>query len=202
MSNEESGVTTTQAHDEILRSTVRLARLSFSAAAASVFLYDHERHLLVFEASSGVGEDQLIGVAIPPDRGIAGWVANTGEPIVIHGVSDDERFDRGFAADTGLVPDIIMAAPLEHDGEILGVLEVLDPKLDVVGDMVAIDLLTELANQSCAALSLLLADRRARAHRQDQSGPLAQLTAMLESADPRREAAVTDLLTAVAKLIA
>jgi signal transduction protein with GAF and PtsI domain len=190
-----------KAHDEILRSTVRLARLSFSAAAASVFLYDQERDALVFEASSGVGEDRLLGMAIPSDRGIAGWVANTGEPIVIRGVSDDDRFDRAFAAGTGLVPDVIMAAPVEHEGEILGVLEVLDPKLDIIGEMAAIDLLTELANQSCAALSLLLADRRARARQSDLSGPIAALSALLEGADARREAAIGDLIVAIGKLV-
>lgn len=192
---------TVKAHDEILRSTVRLARLSFNAAAASVFLYDHERDALVFEASSGVGEDQLIGVAIPPDCGIAGWVANTGEPIVIRGVADDERFDRDFAAGTGLVPDVIMAAPIEHNGDILGVLEVLDPHLEMVGDIVAIDLLTELANQSCAALSLLLADRKARERQANVTGPIAALASILEGADERREAAVNDLITAVARLV-
>ncbi|GHJ42812.1 hypothetical protein Cs7R123_01540 [Catellatospora sp. TT07R-123] len=187
-------------HDEILRSTVRLARLSFSAAAASVFLYDTERDALVFEASSGEGEDMLIGLAIPSDRGIAGWVANTGEPLVIRGVRDDERFDRAFAAETGLVPDTIMAAPIEHNGEVLGVLEVLDPSLEAIGDLVAIDLLTELANQSCAALCLLLADRR-RARQAEATGPLAALGALLEGADPRREAAVGELIAALTKLV-
>ncbi len=190
-----------KAHDEILRSTVRLARLSFNAAAASVFLYDHERDVLVFEASSGPGEDRLLGLTLPPDRGIAGWVANTGEPIVIRGVAEDSRFDRDFAAGTGLVPDVIMAAPIEHEGDILGVLEVLDPNLSTVGEIMAIDLLTELANQSCAALSLLIADRRSRAQRDDRTGPFAVLAHLLDGADPDREAAVNELVAAVAKLV-
>lgn len=190
-----------KAHDEILRSTVRLARLSFNAAAASVFLYDHERDVLVFEASSGPGEDRLLGLTLPPDRGIAGWVANTGEPIVIRGVADDARFDRDFAADTGLVPDVIMAAPIEHEGDILGVLEVLDPNLSTVGEIQAIDLLTELANQSCAALSLLIADRRSRARQSDSTGPFAVLANMLDGAGPDKEAAVNDLVAALARLV-
>ncbi len=190
-----------KAHDEILRSTVRLARLSFNAAAASVFLYDHERDVLVFEASSGPGEDRLLGLTMPPDRGIAGWVANSGEPIVIRGVAEDRRFDRDFAAGTGLVPDVIMAAPIEHEGDILGVLEVLDPNLVTIGEIMAIDLLTELANQSCAALSLLIADRKARARQSDSTGPFAALATLLDGADPQREAAVNDLVAALARLV-
>lgn len=193
--------TTVKAHDEILRSTVRLARLSFAAAAASVFLYDNARDALVFEAASGVGEDRLLGVELPASHGIAGWVANTGEPIVIRGVAEDTRFDRGFATETGLVPDVILAAPIEHQGDILGVLEVLDPQLEMVGELVAIDLLTELANQSCAALSLLLADRRARARQSEANGAVAQLLSVLDRSDERQEAAVHDLIGALARLV-
>jgi signal transduction protein with GAF and PtsI domain len=190
-----------RAHDEILRSTARLARLSFSASAASIFLYDQERDALVFEASSGVGEDRVLGITISPEKGIAGWVASTGEPLIVRGVGDDERFDRDFAAKTGLVPDVIMAAPVEHEGEILGVLEVLDPRLDLIGDMVAIDLLAELANQSCAALWLLIADRKARARQADAEGPVMQLATLLDSLEPDREAAVQELIAALTKLV-
>ncbi|WP_129843481.1 GAF domain-containing protein [Streptomyces sp. RFCAC02] len=191
----------TATHDEILRSTVRLARLSFAASAASVCLYDQESQELVFEASSGEGEDRLIGVAIPADHGIAGWVAGTGEPIVVRGVADDERFNRDFAAGTGLVPDTILAAPIEHDGDVLGVLEVLDPRLDGIGELSAIDLLTELANQSCAALALMLADRRARARRAEVSGVVTRFAALVDRVGPEKEDAVEDLVDALTKLL-
>ncbi|MET7333179.1 GAF domain-containing protein [Nonomuraea sp. NPDC005650] len=146
-------------HDEILRSTVRLARLAFSAAAASVFLFDKHRDALVFEAASGAGEDRLMGVALPCDQGIAGWVLNTAETIIVRDVREDPRFDSEFAAGTGYVPNEIMAAPLELEGEPIGVLEVLDPRLEHYGDTTAIDLLTELAQQACSALSLVVAAR-------------------------------------------
>lgn len=189
------------AHDEILRSTVRLARLSFSADAASLSLIDHDRGTLVFEAASGAGEDTLINRSIPADRGLAGWVVNTGEPILIRGAAEDARFDRDFASATGLIPDVIMATPVEHDGDILGVLEVLEPRLDAVGDMAAIDILTELANQSCAALSLLIADRRERARRTEDTGAFRQLSRILAHAGPGRESAVEEMLTAMARLV-
>lgn len=192
---------TVDLYDEILRATARLARLSFSAAAASIFLYDQQEQVLRFEACSGVGEDQLIGTTIPPDRGIAGWVANTGEPVVVAQVSEDERFDREFAIETGLVPDTIMAAPVEHRGEILGVLELLDPKLETVGSMVAIDMLCELANQSGAALSLVLTGRRERERRTDPAGALARLSRLLDRVDADQQATVDQLVSAIDRLV-
>ena len=146
-------------YDDILRSTVRLARLTFSAAAASVFLYDGSRQQLVFEASSGAGEDRLVGAAVPADRGIAGWVFHSGETVIVDEVATDPRFNLEFAAGTGYVPRSVMAAPLEFEDTPIGVLEVLDPARDRFGDMTAIDLLTELAVQSAGALSLLVAVR-------------------------------------------
>ena len=62
-----------QVHADLLRSTVRLARVVFGAAAASIFLYDPDRDALVFEAASGHGEDQVVGadpaVREPPRAG-------------------------------------------------------------------------------------------------------------------------------------
>lgn len=189
-----------RAYDAILRSTVRLARLSFGAVAASVFLMDSDRDELVFEASSGEGEDKLMGMAIPADSGVAGWVVNTGETLIVRGTDQDQRFNKSFAEQTGYVPDVLLAAPLEHEGAIIGVLEVLDPKLDDFGDIAAMDLLSELANQSCAALSLLLEDRsrRRRDHGTVEAGDLARL---LERTTPQQSAAVTDLISAIVRLV-
>lgn len=143
------------AYEESLRSTVRLARLSFTSAAASVFTYDEARNVLVFEAASGAGEDTIIGVEVPADQGIVGWVASTGEPILLREVASDSRFSMETAAGTGYIPDTIMAMPLIHQGEIIGVMEVLDPKLDRIDDIAALDLLAELASQAAMLLSLL-----------------------------------------------
>lgn len=187
--------------DEILRSTVRLARLAFAAAAASVFVRDEENGTLVFEASSGIGEDRLVGVTIPGDHGIAGWVATTGEPMIVRGVAEDTRFDRGFAESTGLVPDVIMAVPMEHAGEILGVLEVLDPKVTGIGDLDAMDLLTELANQSGAVLKLSLS-RRPGTRQRPAGDPVERIVASVRRLGGRRAEAATALLEAVADLLA
>ncbi|MFI6484533.1 GAF domain-containing protein [Nonomuraea sp. NPDC050663] len=181
------------AHTEVMRSTVRLGRLTFSAAAASIFLYDERRDQLIFEASSGEGEDRLLGLTIPPGHGVAGWVFQTGETVVCD-VSDDPRFDREFAARTGYVPETLMAAPLELDEHIIGVLQVLDPALDRFGELAAIDLLTELANQLAITLALVTAIRGR------EVTPLHRL----ESALSRTEApvsAVDELLDALGKFV-
>ncbi|WP_405164446.1 GAF domain-containing protein [Nocardia sp. NBC_01499] len=141
-------------YEEALRSTVRLARLSFSSAAASVFLYREDRNAFVFEAASGAGEDQIIGMEVPAGKGIVGWVADSGEPIVVREVSSDSRFDLHTASATGYIPDVIMAIPLIRRGDIVGVMEVLDPVAEL-DDIVALEMLSELANQAVLILSMV-----------------------------------------------
>ena len=188
-------------HDELLRSTVRITRLVFGAAAASVFLYDREHDRLVFEASSGAGEDRLIGVTIPADHGIAGWVLNTGETLTVRELGTDDRFDRSFAEGTGYVPDEIMATPLEVGKEPIGVIEVLDPKIEHLGEIAALDLLAELAGHACAAVSLLIAARSLEPVLRDapRAAPMARLEALLGRRDGRE---VDAFLTALADLLA
>ncbi|MFG1948317.1 GAF domain-containing protein [Nonomuraea sp. NPDC048826] len=182
-----------RAHTELMRSTVRLARLTFSAGAASVFLHDEQRDRLVFEASSGEGEDRLVGQAIPAGRGLAGWVFQTGETVVCD-VRDDPRFDRDFARSTGYVPDTLMAAPLELDERVIGVMQVLDPALGRFGELAAIDLLTELANQLAITLALVLVTRR------QEVTSLHRLEHALHRAEAP-SAAVDELLDALGKFV-
>jgi GAF domain-containing protein len=123
-----------------------------------------------------------------------------GEAMIVRGVADDSRFDRAFAEGTGLVPDILMAVPLEHDGEIIGVLEVLDPKTEGAGDLEAIDLLSELANQSAAAIRLLTARRRPDAG-QPGVDPRARLAAAVDRVPAHRRAVADRLVDALAELL-
>lgn len=112
---------------ELLQSVVDVARAIFGAAASSVFLLDEEADELVFQAVSGQGEEFLVGRRFPAGRGIAGWVATSGEPMVVDDLTTDSSFDRALAESTEFVPSALMAAPLISDGRVLGVLEVLDP---------------------------------------------------------------------------
>jgi GAF domain-containing protein len=147
-----------QLHTDLLRSSVRMTRLAFGAAAASIFVYDNTQDALVFEAASGQGEDRIYGIAIPADRGVAGWVFQTGETMLVHDVGQEARFDREFAEATGYVPRTIAAAPLMLD-EPVGVLEVLDAAEGRFDDLDAMDLLTQFADHLAASVSLLLAAR-------------------------------------------
>ncbi|WP_405584703.1 GAF domain-containing protein [Streptomyces sp. NBC_01190] len=140
--------------DEVLRSTVRLARLVFSAPASSIFLHDPGAGSLVLEATSDPLEDHLLGWKIPDYSGIAGWVFQSGEAVIADDLDHHPQFNRDFAVSTGLVPNSIIAAPLETGGSVFGTMEILDPVLGSRSATAVIELVSELARQCSAALAL------------------------------------------------
>ncbi|MFE0465322.1 GAF domain-containing protein [Kitasatospora sp. NPDC058965] len=144
---------------ELLRSVVEVARAIFGAQASSVFLLDEEAGELVFQAVSGRGEEFLVGRRFPAGSGIAGWVAGTGEPMVVDDLSQHAAFDRSLARSTEYVPDALMAAPLVHGDRVLGVLEVLDPAPQARASLPELELLALFARLAAAALRIAT-DRR------------------------------------------
>jgi GAF domain-containing protein len=191
------------AHRVLLGSIVQVARAIFHARAASVLLLDEEADELVFEAVVGKGEDTLIGRRFPSGTGIAGWVLGTRQPLVLADVATDPRFSAEAAQSTGFVPKGIMAVPLLHGEDALGVLEVLDRPADARFRVEEVDLLGLFGIQAAAALALLRRARTAAAVLEGQEGDLAALariaTRLAALGDDR---AVSDFLGALDRLLA
>jgi GAF domain-containing protein len=169
----------------LLRSIVDVARAIFSAQASSILLLDEATDELVFEAVSGVGEDQLVGHRLPSSTGIAGWVLVTRQPLVLDDLASDPRFARDAAEATGYVPRGLMAVPLLHGERALGVLEVLDRPPAQPFTLAEMELLGRFATQAAIALDLLGQMRRARESLEAQGGaaPLAARLAKLLELD-------------------
>jgi GAF domain-containing protein len=189
-------------HRALLGAIVEVARAIFHARAASVLLLDEAADELVFEAVVGEGEDTLVGRRFPSGTGIAGWVLGTRQPLVLTDVAADPRFSAEAAQSTGFVPKGIMAVPLLHGEEALGVLEVLDRPADSRFRMEEVDLLGLFGIQAAAALALLRRARRAAAALEGEAGDLtalAGIAARLEVLGDDR--AVTGFLGALDALL-
>ena len=175
-----------ESHRALLQSIVNVARAIFDAKASSIFLLDRATDELVFEAVSGEGEGDLVGMRIPSSTGIAGWVLVTGQPIVIDDLQQDPRFARQAAERTGYVPKALMAVPLVHGENVLGVLQVLDRAQDRAVSLSEIDLLILFAHQAAIGLDLLQTARRARAVSERGEGGaavVARIAALLDRSD-------------------
>jgi GAF domain-containing protein len=150
-------------HRALLQAIVEVARAIFAAKAASIMLLDEQAGELVFEAVTGEGEDTLIGRRIPASTGLAGWVVESRQPLVVEDVASDPRFAADEARRTGYVPQGLMAVPLLIEDRVLGVLNVLDRPAQRRFSVAEMDLLALFAEEAAVALDLLLHAQRTQA---------------------------------------
>jgi GAF domain-containing protein len=188
-------------HRRLLGSIVDVARAIFAAQASSIFLFDEQTDELVFEAVSGEGEDELVGLRFPSSTGVAGWVLVTRQPLIIDDVRSDARFGREAAESTGYVPTKLMAVPLLYDETVLGVLEVLDPPAGLRDPLADLELLGLFANQAAVALSLLRRARRAQDALTAAGGTPALVGRIAAALERSEEPAAERLLQALAEVL-
>jgi GAF domain-containing protein len=185
---------------QLLQSIVEVARAIFGAAASSIFLLDRDAGNLIFEAVAGQGEGFLVGQAFPASAGIAGWVLTSGEPIVVDDLTASTRFARDIAESTGYVPRTLMAAPLMHDGDSLGVIEVLDHQTDARRALGDLELLGLFASQAAIALAVIRLSQAATAGPLG-SNPLAGVAMALNGLSGRRLEAGNQLLASIQQVL-
>jgi GAF domain-containing protein len=168
----------------LLGSIVEVARAILGARASSIVLLDEAAGELVFEAVAGEGES-LLGTRIPAARGIAGWVAQSGEALAIEDVSADPRFARDVAEQTGYVPKGLIAVPLIAQDRVIGVLSVLDRPEQAAFSVAESDLLSLFATQAAAALALVTRTRRAQRVLEGEDEPLGAVARLATTLDRR-----------------
>jgi len=116
-------LTSTLELPEILRTVLDRIKRTTRAEALSLLLYDAERDELVFAATETLQENRLLGVRLPPGRGVASWVACTGEPALVDDTAHDPRFYAEIDLLAGFKTRSLLAVPLRCAGRVVGVLE-------------------------------------------------------------------------------
>lgn len=136
----------------LLDETMACALALVDAADGSLMLIDEETDELVFVLVHGAVRGTLTGHRFDRRKGIAGWVAEHGEPAIVPNVRTDARFLPEMDERFGFVTRSLVAVPLVARGKALGVIEVLNKRSG--GDFTEDDatLLSILAALSASAL--------------------------------------------------
>lgn len=135
------------------------ARQVFGAAACSIAELHEEAGTLRYVAAAGRGAEAIIGVDLPLDRGIAGYVASAGMALSVEEVRADPRFAADVARGTGYVPTAVLGVPVtDRAGAVLGVFSVLDRTTGPPGTE-TLELASAFAAQAALALSVGAAAR-------------------------------------------
>jgi GAF domain-containing protein len=179
--------------EAVLRSIVEAAVLLFEAEAASLALFDAARNLLVFRVAAGAQGQGVVGLEIPPDRGLVGYVFSTGQALAISDVARDPRFGRAFAEQTQYVPRSIVAVPLVDDRGTIGVLEVLDKRTEATFSIRDVELAGVFARQASVAIRASRVERDVAALLGEVLGTLAGEDAAPDGVEALVAAAVADI---------
>ena len=130
------------------------------AEAGAALLLDEEKSDLYFKNAVGGAGQALVSTRVPINAGIAGQVAQDGIPRVVHDAEKESAVARELAERYGYHSRSLCAAPIQSEGRILGVLELINKRDGDFGDD-DVKLLTMLGGQTGRTLRLAR-DRAAR----------------------------------------
>lgn len=146
-----------EATDELLPLLMRMAQDVTGATASSILLHDAARGVLRFtlamnENTAGVQEILRKNLELRLGQGLAGWVAEHREPVLVRDAHTDPRFFSSADKVTGFSTTSLLCVPILHEEELLGVAQVLNPKGRASFADEDLDLLLSFAHLASVAL--------------------------------------------------
>lgn len=149
--------------DDLLQTTLEESMRTVGANGGTIYLYDPEEDVLVFKYVVGPKAEELMGMKIKADQGIAGEVFQTGEPKITEDVTKEKRHLRDIDAKTKYSTRNMITVPLKTSvGEPIGVMQVLNKEGDGVFTEDDLELLMILATQAATAIETARLHEEAR----------------------------------------
>ncbi len=163
--------------DEVLQRILSQISDALQVETVSLALVDPQEKTLSFVASSAGINDDLVGKWIKLGRGFAGQVAKEGKGEIIADTSKDDRFSLEFERNIESNIRAIICAPLRSRGEVIGILEAINP-VDGKFDPDALEVLTGIGSLAGTAIN------HARLYEQVQSTRQRYLELFQDIIDP------------------
>lgn len=111
---------------EIRKRAIEAATLLMDAEAGSLLLLDESMNELYFEVAHGEKGAAVSEIRLKLGQGIAGHVAQTGEPVIVNDVQCDPRFFRSADHKSGFMTRNMVCTPVKAQGKVVGVLQAIN----------------------------------------------------------------------------
>lgn len=133
----------------LLKVIAEETKIAIQADRCTVFLWDKETDELWSMVALGLDSEEI---RFPASKGLAGYVAKSGESINIKDAYNDERFNPEVDLKTGYKTNTILCLPIKNNNqEIIGVFQVLN-KLNGCFTQSDEDLLSAIGGSASIAL--------------------------------------------------
>ncbi len=135
--------------DHLVSRLINVATRVMNAKASYLLLVDEKRKKLHFYMASGEKSRELLKIDLKMGEGIAGWVAEKGEPLLVKDVQKDDRWSREIGERMNFKVKSIACSPMKIKGKVIGVVQILDRKDGnpiMEDDMEILGAFTELAS--------------------------------------------------------
>jgi serine phosphatase RsbU (regulator of sigma subunit) len=145
--------------DDLFPRLLDLAKEVTDSEASSLMLYNSESHLLEFasikdDVMGDRADDVLMSsVKLKMGEGIAGWVAENRKAVMVEDAQRDPRFSKRADKQSGFVTRTMLAVPLIHQEELLGVLNVLNSRVKPFFETEDLALLESFADLAAVAIT-------------------------------------------------
>lgn len=113
-----------------IENLLQISAAEIESEEASVLIRDGGDGDLRFLAAIGKVAEKLLNMTVPAGKGIAGFVLSSGQPMAVSDVGEAQNFYAEVDKTTGYSTQMILATPLRHNGEVIGVLEYINRRGD------------------------------------------------------------------------
>ncbi|MGZ3558497.1 MAG: HD domain-containing phosphohydrolase, partial [Thermodesulfobacteriota bacterium] len=139
-------------HKEIRRRAMQAATQLMKAEAGSLLLVDEGKRQLHFEVALSDREEDIKMIPLNFGEGIAGCVAQSGNPLIVNSPKKDHRFFKGVDERTDFKTRNIICVPVKVKEKIIGVLEAINKQERGGFNKGDLSLFISLADQVAIAL--------------------------------------------------
>lgn len=137
--------------EEIRKRAIESSVKLLGCEAGSLLLYDENTQELYFDIAIGEKADKIKTIRLKLGEGIAGWVAQNKEALIINDVQKDPRFFKGADEKSGFVTKTMVCVPITIKEKLIGVLQAINKKNKLFDDY-DVHLLKALGNQVAVAI--------------------------------------------------
>jgi len=113
--------------DEVLQRILVQVGQALRVEVSAIALVDFAAKEVEYRAAYGENSQKLVGLRLPIGRGIAGWVAKSGRGVNVPYLEDDPRTSIQVEERLGIRIQAAACVPIRSRGQVIGVLEVLNP---------------------------------------------------------------------------